>query len=640
MTTFDKTLRPQDDYFGYVNNTWLKNNPIPPNESVWGTFYVLRDKSSNAISEIIDQLSNTPDDNLAYDQKLVKTFFSTAMSFLDYRNNHLKTLDIELQKIRDIKDKNQLSYYLGHMHRYNFTSFWSNYVSVDDKNSQIQVLRVHQGGLCLPNRDYYIDNTARMKDIRKKYETYFQTVHNLIPEYSPNIWNGIFDIELKLAKSSWTDIKLRDVNKNYTRLTIKELQSRFPRFNWLEYFKGLGWKKPNNNIVIDQPSFIDNVLDILDEHSLDEIKEYLSWHVVNSLLDWIDEAAAKISFDFYGKVINGKIENNPLWKRIVLQADELIIGETLGREYATRYFPESSKKAVLEIVGDIRFAYHKRIDKVAWMKEPTKKRAHQKLDNIRLLIGYPSTWRNLNKLKFCNNNHLANILSARSFETDIELAKIGQKPPLEDWQMNTHTVNAYHDPNQLVICFPAAILQPPFYNPDASYATNLGGIGAVIGHEFTHGFDDQGAEFDEHGNAAMWQTKAEQKAFKMIANNIVKQADAYEVLPGIFLKGELIIGEVIADIGGLELATEALRAKTDIKDINEALRELFVSSATAERGTQREEYLVRQVKTDPHPPSRFRINCVVPHVDDFYKAYNIAPSDKLYLPPEERVHIW
>jgi putative endopeptidase len=640
MTTFDKNLRPQDDYFGYINNTWFKSNPIPPNESVWGTFHVLRDKSSKAIKEIVDDLSKTSDDSLTHSQKLIKTFFSTAMSFSGYKDNHLKALDIELQKIRDIKDKSQLSYYLGHAHRYNFASFWSTYVSVDDKNSQIQVLRVHQGGLGLPNRDYYLDNNARMKDIRKEYGVYFQAVHNLIPKHSPNIWNSIFDIELKLAKSSWTDIKLRDVNKNYTRLTITELQSRFPRFNWLEYFKGLGWEKPNNNIVIDQPSFIDDVLDIIDEHSMKEIKEYLSWHVVNSLLDWIDEATAKISFEFYGKVINGKVENNPLWKRIVLQADELIIGETLGREYATRYFPESSKKAVLEMVEDIRSAYHKRIDKVTWMKEPTKKRAHQKLDNIRLLIGYSSTWRNLNKMEFGNKNHLANILAARSFETDIELAKVGKKPPFEDWQMNAHTVNAYHDPNQLVICFPAAILQPPFYDPSASYATNLGGIGSVIGHEFTHGFDDQGAEFDEHGNAVRWQTKTEQKAFKTIANNIVKQADAYEVLPGIFLKGELVLGEAIADIGGLELATEALHAKTDIKDINEALRELLVNFAIAERGIQREEHLMRQAKTDPHPPSRFRINCVVPHVDAFYEAYNVAPNDKLYLPPEERVHIW
>lgn len=640
MTIFDKKLRPQDDFFGYVNNNWLKNNPIPPNESVWGTFYVLREKSAKAINEIVDKISHTPDDNLTRDQNLIKTFFSTAMSFSDYRNNHLETLGMELQKIRDVTDKSQIPYYLGRAHRHDSMPFWSDYVSVDDENSQIQVLRIHQSGLCMPNRDYYLDNTARMRHIRKEYETYFNAVHDLIPEHSPSVWDAVFNIELKLAKSSWTDVKLRDIKKNYTRFTIQELQSRFPRFNWLEYFKGLGWDRPNDNIVVDQPPFIDTVLDIIDEYSLDEIKEYLSWHVINSLLNWTDEAAAKICFDFYGKVIGGKMENNPLWKRIILQADELIIGEALGREYAAHYFPESSKKAIAEMVEDVRLAYHERINKVTWMSDNTKKRAHKKLDNIRVLIGYPSVWINLDKLEFCNNNQLKNILSARSFETDIELAKIGQKTPLEDWQMNAHTVNAYNDPNQLVICFPAAILQPPFYDPSASYATNLGGIGAVIGHEFTHGFDDQGAEFDEQGNAVRWQTKSEQKEFKIIANNMIKQANTYEALPGMFLRGELILGEAIADIGGLELATEALRAKTNINDMNSALRELFVNSAIAERGAQRDEYLLQQIKTDPHPPSRFRINCVVPHVDAFYEAYNITPSDKLYLPLEDRVHIW
>ncbi|MEI7539486.1 MAG: M13 family metallopeptidase [Candidatus Saccharibacteria bacterium] len=640
MTIFDKKLRPQDDFFGYVNNNWLKENPIPPNESVWGTFYVLREKSAKAINEIIDKISHTPDDDLTRDQKLIKTFFSTAMSFSDHKKNHLETLGIELQKIRDITDKSQLSYYLGYAHRHDSMSFWSDYVSVDDENSQIQVLRIHQSGLCMPNRDYYLDNTARMKHIRKEYETYFHAVHNLTPEHSPSTWDAVFSIESKLAKSSWTDVKLRDIKKNYTRFTIQELQSRFPRFNWSEYFKGLGWNNPNDNIVVDQPPFIDTVLDIIDKYSLDEIKEYLSWHTLNSLFGWIDEAAAKIRFNFYGKIIGGKLENNPLWKRIILQADDLIIGEALGREYATHYFPESSKKAIIEMVEDVRSAYHERINKVTWMGDSTKKRAHKKLDNIRVLIGYPSVWLNLDKLEFYDNNHLKNILSARSFETDVELAKIGQKTPREDWQMNAHTVNAYNDPNQLVICFPAAILQAPFYNPDASYATNLGGIGAVIGHEFTHGFDDQGAEFDEQGNAVKWQTKAEQKAFKTIADNMVKQANNYEVLPGMFLKGELVLGEAIADIGGLELAVETLRAKTNINDTPSALRELFINSAISERGSQRDEHLLQQVKTDPHPPSRFRINCVVPHVDAFYEAYGVTPSDKLYLPPEERVHIW
>jgi len=479
-----------------------------------------------------------------------------------------------------------------------------------------------------------------MKHLRKEYEAYFQTVHKLIPKYSPNIWNAVFDIELKLAKSSWTDIKLRNVEKSYTRFKVEELQSRFPRFDWLEYFRGQGWKKPNDNIVIDQPSFIDEALNIIEECSLNEIKQYLSWHVVDSLFGWIDEITAKTRFEFYGKVISGKVKNNPLWKRVILQADELVIGEILGREYVVRYFPESSKKAVLELIEDVRLAYHKRIDKASWMKNKSKKQAHKKLNNIRVLIGYPSIWQNLNKLKFISNNHLANILSTRGFESDFELAKIGKKPNPEEWYMNAQTVNAYHDPNQLVICFPAGILQPPFYNPEASYATNLGGIGVAIGHEFTHGFDDQGSEFDEYGNTNRWQTKSERKIFNKIAQIIIAQADAFEVLPGTFLKGKLIIGEAIADIGGLETAIEALSAKTSQKNIKKSLRELFVNAAIFECEAQREEELIRQVMTDPHPPSLFRINCVFGHINAFYETYDATANDKLYLPPDRRAHIW
>ena len=640
MPIFDNSLRPQDDFFGYVNNNWLKNNPIPSDESTWGTFYVLRNKSSEAIKKIIDEISIIPDDKLSYDQKLLKTYFSTALNFSKYRCNHLKTISDELQNIKNIKNISQLSNYIGYANRLGFEPFWLNYVSLDDKNSQIKALHIHQSGISLPNRDYYLDNTSNMKKIRKEYKKYFQTIYNQIPEYSSNIWKNVFDIELKLAKSSWTEIKLRNIDKNYNKFTIKELQLRFPKFDWIEYFKGQNWVIPNDNIIISQPSFIDEALKIINEYPLEKIKEYLSWCVINDLYRWVDKNTAKINFDFYGKIIEGKVKNKTLWKRAVNQADNLIIGEALGREYALRHFPESSKQAVIEMVEDIRTAYHKRINEVIWMKDNTKKTAHKKLDNMKILIGYPSKWQNLNKLIFSNNNHIENILSAQSLKSDIEFAKIGKKPESEEWHMNAHTVNAYNDLNQLVVCFPAGILQPPFYDLKSTYAKNLGGIGAVIGHEFTHGFDDQGAQFDELGNTKNWQTKQERKLFKDIAKNIIKQANNYEVLPKLFLKGELILGEAIADIGGLELAIEALHLKNSSKDIDKSIQELFVNAAIFECGHQRKEHLICQAKTDPHPPSKYRVNCVVPHINAFYDSFNVKPGDKLYLPPEERVHIW
>lgn len=640
MHKLDNSVRPQDDFFGYVNNDWLKNNPIPPSESSWGAFYELRDKSWQALNAIVDELSETADDDLTHDQRLLKTFFKTALSFSSYRDNHIATLTEELQLIDNIVEKSELAQFLGRAHRYEFSSFWGSYVELDDKNSQMQVLRIRQDGLSLPNRDYYLDKSAKMKKLRKAYEKHFENVSRLLPDHTPTDWNAIFGIETELARASWTDIELRDIHKNYTKFTLAELQNRFPSFDWPVYFKAQGWKQASDNIVVDQPSFVDAVLQIIDDRPLEEVKAYLSWHVIGGVLGWIDDETARAGFEFYGKVISGTKDQKPLWKRVVLQADNLVIGEALGREYAARYFPESSKQAILDMVEDVRTAYHDRIDRLTWAKDDTKKIAHRKLDNIKVFVGYPSKWRDLSSLEFSPDNHIKNLMSARALTSDIVLEKISHKPDDEDWMMNAHTVNAYNHPNRLEIVFPAAILQAPFYDAEASYARNLGGIGSVIGHEFTHGFDDQGAEFDEYGNVNVWQSKEEQDSFKKLAKNIVKQGDAFESTPGTYLQGELILGESIADIGGLELAVEVLRAKTGPDEFEKSLKELFVGYAEAECGTSTEERLVELAKIDPHPPSPFRVNCIVGHVDGFYEAYDVKPSDKLYLPPEDRAHIW
>jgi predicted metalloendopeptidase len=639
MTKFDNSLRPQDDFFGYINNNWLKSNPIPDDESVWGTFHELRDKSASAIKEIVDELTQKLDNDLTHDQKLIKTFFSASLGFDSHKDGHIKSLKNELSKIDKIKNRDELAHYLGTAHRAGFNSFWSNYVSLDDKNSQVQALIFFQGGLTLPNRDYYLDETAKMKKLRKDYEAFRISVQKLLSEHISFNNKNIINIELLIARSSLPEDKLRDVHKNYNHFTLNELQSKLSSFNWSEYFQGCNWKTPNDNIVIEQLSFIEKVLQIINEADLDSIKDYLKWQVINDLIEWISHDSAKLSFEFHEQLINGKPNDKPVWKRAVLLSNDLIIGEALGREYAARHFPESSKQEVVDIVKDIRDSYHKRIDKVTWMKDRTKQTAHKKLDNIKVLIGYPSIWKDLTKLQLQNDNHIANILALRSFESDTQMIKIGDKPPTEDWLMNAHTVNAYFHPSQLVICFPAGILQPPFYNPNASYASNLGGIGSVIGHEFTHGFDDQGAEHDEFGNIKKWVTEVERKTFKKMSKKIIKQSNEYEVLPGLFLNGKLILGEAIADIGGLQLAVEALQNNSK-NNSNQSLRDLFIGFAIAERGSQRDEHLVKQVKTDPHPPSKFRVNCTVAHIDEFYEAFDVTVNDKIYIAPDFRSYIW
>jgi putative endopeptidase len=634
---FDQNVRPQDDFFGYVNNDWLTHNPIPSSENSWGTFYVLRDQAWRAVSDIITTLKNKDEASLNGNQPLLKRFFDSALDFAEHETQHLETLKAEQRKIEQISSKEELAQYLGYAHRHELNMFWAVFVGLDDKNSQIQVLNLHQRGLGMPNRDYYLEDSKQMKQFRAAYDTYRSELTALFPELPQVTSEAVFGIERKLATASWTDIALRDVEKNYNHFTLAELRERFPTFAWDQYFESLGWKSPSDNIVIGQPSFIKECLRLITDEPLETIKQYLSWRLRSGFANWVSKATLQKSFAFYETALNGVTEMKPLWKRSVMTADALVIGEALGREYAARHFPSTSKKEVSDLVEDIRAAYHARIERLTWMQPETKKLAHKKLDNIKVFIGYPSKWRSIDTLDFSANDVIKNILNARGFDAQYELDKIGKPPAKEEWEMNAHTVNAYHHPNRLEIVFPAAILQPPFYDPQASYAANLGGIGAVIGHEFTHGFDDQGAQFDEHGNVKQWQSDAERKSFSDLAQLIVKQANTFETVPGTHLQGELVLGEAIADIGGLQLAVEALMQKNASE---QDYKDLFVNFANAECGHATTERLIQLAKVDPHPPSPFRVNAVVNHIDKFYELYDMTDADKLYRTSDARAQIW
>lgn len=629
-TSFDTTLRPQDDFFGYINNPWLVANPIPPSENSWGTFYVLRDQAWKAVSEIVESVRSR--EPASAEDALLKNFFDATMEFDSHSDHHLASLASECALIDAIQTPHELATYLGSAHRKDLNMFWTAFVGLDDKDSSNQVLALYQRGLGLPNRDYYLDDDARMNDVCQAYEVFHTNLSPLVAISSS--WPEVFEFEKNLAQASWTDVELRDVEKNYNRYTLTDLKASFD-FDWDAYFTGLGWHTPSDNLVISQPSFISACIEAMND--IEATKNYLRWRLASSFAGWVSEATAQASFELYGKVLGGMTEQKPLWKRAVLLSDSLVIGEVLGKAYAAAHFPETSKRAVLSLVEDIRQAYHGRIDALTWMANDTKQRAHTKLDNIKVFIGYPTVWRDVSSLTFVNDNVIQNVLRAREIDSDYHLAKVGTPPAEEEWEMFAHTVNAYHHPNRLEIVFPAAILQAPFYDPAASYATNLGGIGAVIGHEFTHGFDDQGAQFDEHGNVSVWQTEDERAEFSKRAQLIVEQANEFETIPGVHLQGELVLGEAIADVGGLQLAVEALQMKDATP---EALQELFVNFARAECGQATDELKIQLAKTDPHPPSRFRVNCVVNHIDTFYDCYNVTEVDALYRAPERRSQIW
>lgn len=634
---YDTSVRLQDDYFGHINNPWLKANPIPASESTWGTFYILRDASWKAVHEIIADIQKTTD--TAHNSQLLKTYFDTALNFQAHKTNHIELLSNLIADIQSANSPETLAYQIGRMHRRGQSPFWSHYVELDDKDNQSQAIKFQQSGLSLPNRDYYLEDTPKMQTIRQQYQIFYETANKYISDLSSATFESVFAVEKSLATYAWPDAELRDVHKNYTKMSLAKLRERYATFAWDEYFKGLGWQTPNDEIIVGQPSYLDQVMKLIATSSLGELKAYMCWRILNGYLSLIDEEGSNISFDFYGRVLGGTSEIKPLWKRVVLQADSLPIGELLGQQYAERHFPASSKSAVEAMVEDIRDAYHSRIDGLTWMSDDTKKKAHRKLDAIKVFVGYPTKWKDFSTVSLQSDNHLSNVITLRQFETDIDLAKVGQKPAKEEWYMNAHTVNAYNHPTRMEIVFPAAILQPPFYNPKASYAQNLGGIGAVIGHEFTHGFDDQGADYDEFGMMNHWQTEAERQSFTDLSKTIADQANQFEAASGVFLQGELIMGEAIADIGGLQLAVTALESAVNPATDSDFI-ELFENFAICECGHTTQEKSIELAKTDPHPPSKFRVNCVVCHIDKFYEIYDLSPSDNLYLEKDKRSQIW
>lgn len=641
----DRTVRPQDDFFAFVNNKWLADNPIPDSETRWGSFSVLHDEAQRHMRDIYEELQDKDLADGSVEQQ-VRDFYRSGMDFDQHKANNLAVMNEYFDHIDQVTDTTELIKVLGEIHRADIEAPWRMIVDADDMDSTSHILRIVQPRLTLPDRDYYLDDAEKMQSIRKAYEAHARAMYAHFPSLGANedaFWSTAWDFELSFATVNRSRTALRDVQNNYHRVEYAELKDTYKNIEWDIYAKAINWDT-SSRISVDQPEVLQHINEMITQKSLDEWKTYLKWTFLVHHGGRLSEELSNLRFEFFGKILGGTTQIMPLWKRVAANLDSAM-GEASGKLYAERHFPESSKKQVLEIVEDIRTAYKERIQALDWMTEPTKEVALRKLANIKVLIGYPDKWRDYSKLTITPDAYLRNVLAADALSTDYWLGKLTQPTSRDDWFMYPQTVNAYHDPNRLVICFPGAILQPPFFSPDAPYAANVGSIGAVIGHEFTHGFDDQGCQFDESGNVRTWQTDDERKAFAERAQKIIDQADNFEVLPGVHLKGQLVIGESIADLGGLELAHHAFLTK--VKNPTEKIEGdltaeevFFVSFASTECGNSRDERKRELALSDPHPTERFRVNAVVGNCDSFYKTFDVSEEDGLYLPPAARAKIW
>lgn len=643
INNFDMSVKPGDDFYQYVNGNWLKKNPLPASETRWGSFNVLDDITRERVRTILDEtaaMKNVVDGSA--DQK-IRDFYLTAMDTIrieEMRGSPLKPI---IEKINKIDSKSQLPTLMAELQRMGFSSFFNFYVGQDDKKSDQMIINLYQGGLGLPDRDYYLKDDKESVEIRQKYLTHVKTMFMLmgIPAGGSSIQN-LMTLETELAKISRSRVELRDPEKNYNKMGVQEFAAQMTNFSINEYFKNFGVQE--KEVIIGQPEFFKRVNEMIEKTSLDDIKFYLTWDVINSRASTLSSEFVKADFEFYHGVLSGAKEMRPRWKR-VLGTMNGTMGELIGELYVKKYFTPQAKERVNLMVDNLISAYKERIKSRTWLEDQTKSAALLKLDKVMRKLAYPDRWRDYSKLSVGKDSYCDNVNRASEFWFQYNLSKLGKPVDKSEWAMSPQTINAYYNPGFNEIVFPAAIMQPPFFDPMADDAVNYGAMGAVIGHELTHGFDDQGCQYDAEGNLRNWWTEKDKSLFDQRAQKLVDQFNHYMPIDSLTINGKLTLGENIADLGGLTIAyaalqkTLALKPKVKIDGFTPEQR-FFINFAQVWRNNIRPEELKKRLKTDPHSPGKFRANGTVRNMPEFYEAFGITKENKMYLPPDQRVEIW
>lgn len=646
MTSIDTTYRAQDNFYMYCNGGWMKANPLKPSDSRYGTFDLLRDSAKAQIHHIVDELL-TKKVTKGTDEYRVAVLYRQAMDSTKRNELGAKPIQAELRKIESLTDKGQILEYAAKMDQeYGSSILFSSYVHSDNLNSDINILHINQVGLGLGNRDYYTQKSEENDKIIEGYLNYINRILILAgyPEdKAKSIADNAFKVENQLAQICYTKEMLRDDKLNYNMKNIAEFTKQNQGFDWVKYFeiRGLDVKEAD----FSQLDFFKKFAVWYNTIDVNLLKDYIIYGTVSSCGGMLSDDFAQASFDFFSKQLSGVKEMKPRWERCVSVVDG-ILGEALGKVYVDRYFSADAKKAALKLVENLQKALKERISGLAWMGDSTKTKAIDKLSNYKVKIGYPDKWKDYSGLDIDESKtYFENMLSATRFMQQDNLKDLGKPVDKTKWLMNPQTVNAYYMPSTNEICFPAAILQPPFFNINADDAVNYGAIGVVIGHEMTHGFDDQGSNFDKNGNMVNWWTKEDQEKFKAAADRLAKQYSKNEILPGLFANGNLTLGENIADQGGLLtafLAMQIAQGNKKVEPIDGLTPEqrFYIGYARLWGQNITTEAIKRLTKMDVHSLGSLRVNQALKNLDSFYKAFNIQPTDSMYIAPEDRVLVW
>ena len=645
VANLDKTVSPKTDFYQYACGGWMKTHPLTDEYGRFGSFDLLAENNRTQLHGLIKGLATQQQEPGSIGQK-IGDLYNLAMDSTKLNADGMKPMKPMLDKVAAVKDRKGLTVLAAEMTRQGLGAYFNLFIGADEKNSSMNIVQAFQGGLGLGDRDYYLSDDAHNKDIRAKYEAHIARMFRLAgyeEGQAVKAAGQAMAVETDLAKAAYDRVKARVPQANYHKMTVTELERQAPGIDWNLYFKSLGLPEVKE-LNVAQPEALAEVAKQVGKGDLDAQKSYLLWKVIDGAASYLSDEFVEANFDFYGKVLSGTPEMQPRWKRAVSAVDGMM-GEAVGKMYVEKYFPAAAKERMVKLVGNLQQALGERIRALTWMSDETKAKALEKLSAIYVKVGYPDQWRDYSSLDIKKDSYWANVLRSNVFEYDYMLAKNGKPVDKTEWMMTPQTVNAYYNPTTNEICFPAGILQYPFFDMKADDAFNYGAIGVVIGHEMTHGFDNHGRQYDKDGNLRDWWTAEDAKKFEERTQVLVDWFDKIEVLPGLHANGKLTLGENIADYGGLQVAFQAFHnavkdAPLGVVDGFTPEQRFYLAYAGVWAANIRDEEIRLRTQTDEHSLGRWRVNATLPHIDGWYEAFGVQEGDPMYLAPNKRASIW
>ncbi|HEY4799477.1 MAG TPA: M13 family metallopeptidase [Bacteroidia bacterium] len=642
----DTTFKPGDDFYMYANNGWLNKAVIPPSEYAWGSFNLLQNEVLSKMKTILDSAAAKANTAKGSNEQLAGDYYASGMDSAKIEQTGITPLKDRLDKINSLKDKKELSALTAELHSHMIEELFMTYIDQDAKKSDVMVVSLNQGGIGLPDRDYYSRKDERSQGIREKYVSHIKNVLVLMGEKEADAKKdaaSIMKLETELALASWTNVENRDPVKTYNKKSVKELSALCPAFNWSEYFDKAGIHNVDS-VVIGQPSFFSGLSKTISSASLDDLKKYFAYGLVDDMSSRLSNAFVNEHFDFYDHTLSGVKEMKPRWKRVLVATDRAL-GDAVGKLFVDKYFPAEAKQRVTEMVDNLIAVYKERINTRDWMSDSTKKQALAKLDKVMKKLGYPDKWKDYSSLSISRDSYAMNAWNGSAYRWNHMVNKLGKPVDRTEWNMSPPTINAYYNPVMNEIVFPAGIMQYPFFDINQDDAINYGAMGAVIGHELTHGFDDEGSQFDADGNMKNWWTKDDHEKFEKKTALLVKQFNSFVAVDTLHVNGQLTLGENIADLGGLTIAFYAYKKSQQGKEPKvidgfSPEQRFFLGWAKSWCDKHTPEFLRKLVLTNPHSPSHFRVVGPLSNMQEFYDAFKVKEGDKMFRKPDERAVIW